>query len=156
MNGLNISVLLPIIILLPSVFAVLALVLPARLKGGKEAVVLTGFLANFVLNCIIYNKSIGFDLPWAGFGINFSLKLYPFNSFILMSAAILALLVVVYTVAFLKSKAYAKRFFCLPAFYHVACEWRSSRKQPCRYVVFLGRDPCNDVLHDHAWRAKGI
>ena len=110
MNQVNVMSFL-IIILIPSAFAVLALILPARIKGVKEVTVLAGVTANLASVFHIYGKSGAIDIPWVGFGINFSLKIYQFSGMILSAAAIISFLVVLYTTAFLKGKPYAKQFY---------------------------------------------
>jgi NADH-quinone oxidoreductase subunit L len=98
-------------ILLPAAFGVLTLLMPKGLKGAKEAALVLGFAGNLVINLLAYGKEIVFEKPFAGFMINFSLKLYHFSGFILLSAAALSFLVVLYTTVFMKGKAGAKLFY---------------------------------------------
>ncbi len=116
MNEYGASSLLLWIILLPAAFGVLTLLVPSRLKGVKEAVVLLGFAGNLVLNLIASGKELIFERPFAGFQIDFSLKLYHFSGFILLAAAALSFLVVLYTTVFMKGKSGTKLFFACMLF----------------------------------------
>jgi len=112
MNMNNASLLY--LIILPSVFAVLMPLAPTRFKKAKEAIVLAGFAVNLALVLMIYGKDFSFVSLWSGAGLEFSLKLYHFSGFILLCAALITFLVVVYTTVFLKDKAYSKLFYaCL-------------------------------------------
>ena len=97
-------------ILFPAAFGVLVLLVPIKFKGGKEAAGLLGFAGNLVLNIAASGKELAFVRPFAGFQIDFSLKLYHFSGFILLSAAVLSFLVVVYTTVFMKGKPFARLF----------------------------------------------
>ncbi len=116
MSEYGASSLLLWMILLPASFGVLTLLAPSRLKGVKEAAVLLGFAGNLVLNLIASGKELAFVQPFAGFQIDFSLKLYHFSGFILLAAAVLSFLVVLYTIVFMKGKSGAKLFFACMLF----------------------------------------
>lgn len=103
-------------ILLPAAFGVLILLTPKGFKGGKEAVLLLGFAGNLGMNFFAYGKELVFERPFAGFMIDFSLKLYHFSGFILLSAAALSFLVVLYTTVFMKGKTGAKLFYACMLF----------------------------------------
>ena len=111
MGEVAMSNFLPVVILLPSLFAVLALIMPLRIKGAKEFAVLAGALANLIAVAYTYGGTAVYEKAWAGFGINFSLRLYQFSGFILISAAVLSFLVVMYSVVFLKGKEYTRQFY---------------------------------------------
>jgi formate hydrogenlyase subunit 3/multisubunit Na+/H+ antiporter MnhD subunit len=112
MNGL----ILLWIILLPAAFGVLTLLTPKGFKGGKEAVLLLGFTGNLVMNILACGKEMIFERPFAGFGIDFTLKLYPLSGFILISAAALSFLVALYTTVFMKGKSGTKLFYACMLF----------------------------------------
>lgn len=111
MSGVNISNFLPAIIVLPAFFAVLILLAPSRIKGVKEGITLTGAFVNLAANIYLYGANAVFEKPLCGYGINFSLKLYQFNGFILISAAAFSFLAVLFSAAFLKGKPYTKQFY---------------------------------------------
>ncbi len=111
MSIAEVSNFLPAVILIPVLFAVMTLLAPARLKSVKEGAVLTGVIVNFAANIYIYGKNAVFERPLCGYGIDFSLKLYQFSGFILISVAVLSFLVVMFSTVFLKGKPYTKQFY---------------------------------------------
>jgi NADH-quinone oxidoreductase subunit L len=108
---MNENNLLLLIIGLPAVFALLALVVPAGRKNVHPLIAMAGFTVNLVLAIVLLGKEISFTLPWLGGGMDFSLKLYNFNGFIVLAAAGFSFLVTLYTTAFAKGKSYAKLFY---------------------------------------------
>jgi len=106
---MNTSILL-IFVFLPSVFAALEFCVPRSAKWLGGYVLVIGALANLALTAGLYGRPLALTLPWGGFGLDFSLKLYDFNGFILLCAAAAGLLVSVYSAASLKGKPYARRF----------------------------------------------
>jgi len=51
------------------------------------------------------------DLPWIGFGINFSLRIDQLSAFVIIAANIFGLLVALYSIPFMKGKRFAGQFF---------------------------------------------
>ena len=102
--------LLMFFILLPAVFAALEFLVPKNAKWLGGYVLVAGALSNLLLMIKLYGQQLSLSLPWGGFGLDFSLKLYDFNGFILLCAAIVGLLVALYSAASLKGKPYARRF----------------------------------------------
>ncbi len=100
-----------IVLLLPALFAALAFIAPARVRWLRGGIALVGVVANIVLCALLYGGQSVFLMPWGGFGINFSLKLYAFNALILLAAAGFALLSVVYSISFFKKKPVSGRFY---------------------------------------------
>ena len=98
-------------ILIPLIAALVALVCP---KNSRRAIGLVTFIAailNFILAVKLFNKELVFDLPWLGNGIDFSLRLYQFSSFIMLAAGFFSLLISLYSLSFLREKNYAKQFY---------------------------------------------
>jgi len=102
---------LPIVIISPAILALLLLVLPAKLRGVKEGIALTGVFANLVGAIYLYGGNATFEMPWGGFGIDFSLRLYHFSAFIILAASGFAFLVVLYSTVFMKGREFAKQFY---------------------------------------------
>jgi NADH:ubiquinone oxidoreductase subunit 5 (chain L)/Multisubunit Na+/H+ antiporter, MnhA subunit len=107
MNGL--MLLFPII--LPLAAAILILILSKNKIISKEILSFLAFFVNLILSISMFGKSINFDAPWCGFGINMSLKLYRFSGFILLSVSIFAFLAVVYSIIFMKNRDYSRLFY---------------------------------------------
>ena len=69
-----------IVILLPALFAALAFIAPARVRWLREGIALLSVAANTVLCALLFGRQSVFFMPWGGFGINFSLRLYGFSA----------------------------------------------------------------------------
>jgi len=68
---------------------------------------------NFFIAVFVFGKEIMVSIPWAGFGIDFSLRLYHFSGFIIAAASVFGLLVSVYSLRFLKDRKGAQHFYGL-------------------------------------------
>jgi formate hydrogenlyase subunit 3/multisubunit Na+/H+ antiporter MnhD subunit len=98
-------------ILLPLVFGLLLLVWPKALKAALGWAAVFGAALNMALAVLFFGKQSVVTIPWAGFGMDFSMRLYGFSSFILLAAAFFTLAVVFYCVSFLKDKDFAGKFY---------------------------------------------
>ena len=98
-------------ILIPLIAALVVLICP---KNSRRVIGLLTFIAtiiNFILAAKLFNKELVFNLPWLGNGIDFSLRLYQFSSFIMLAAGFFSLLISLYSLSFLGEKSYAKQFY---------------------------------------------
>ncbi|HQP91705.1 MAG TPA: NADH-quinone oxidoreductase subunit L, partial [Candidatus Omnitrophota bacterium] len=100
-----------LLILAPLAAGVVMLFLPKRVKYLKEALLLIFSVLNLLLCLRFFHKEAGFFYPWGQYGIDFSLRLYTFNSFILVAVSGFALLIALYSCAFMSSFNKAKYFF---------------------------------------------
>ncbi|MDD5128397.1 MAG: proton-conducting transporter membrane subunit [Candidatus Omnitrophica bacterium] len=66
---------------------------------------------NFLIAVYLFKKELTFSFPWAGFGIDFSLRLNHFSGFIILAASFFGLLISLYALNFLKGKDSAKQFY---------------------------------------------
>lgn len=98
-------------IIFPSAAAILILVLSKKRSISREILSFVTVLINFIFSISVFGKNLSFDAPWGGFGIDMSLKLYQFSGFIFLSVSIFALLIVVYSIVFMKDKDYCKLFY---------------------------------------------
>ncbi len=103
------TILFPII--LPLISAVLVLLVPRKVKFVREIFVVIATLSNLFFALQLFHKEAVFSHPWGHYGIDFSLKLYSFNSFILAAAAGFAFLISIYASVFMFSKEKAWQFF---------------------------------------------
>ena len=99
---------LALFILIPLAAGILNFVFPRRLRGFC-ALLIT--IINFLAAIYLFRKEAIFSIPWAGFGIEFALRLYHFSSFIILAAAFFSLLAVIYSLKFLKDKDSSKQFY---------------------------------------------
>ena len=102
--------LLYIMIVLPALLALMAILIPARLMKVR----ITVFLSTLILNLagalgVIGSDGLRFTLPWAGFGIDISLRIYDFSAFIIICIAAAALLAGIYSTVFFKDKSLAAK-----------------------------------------------
>ncbi len=89
--------LLPIII--PTLAGLLAFFLPK--KDYFTAIIA---LVNIVLAAMLFGQQANLIIPWAPYGINFSLRLYQFSAFIMLAAALFGIVVALYSVAFMRGR----------------------------------------------------
>jgi len=99
------------VILIPAFLAGVTLLMPKKAKLWHTVLLLLGFTVNLVICIMLYGTSVRFEREWIGFGINFSLRIYQFNGFILLAAAGLSFLVALYTAAFAWKRDYKKQFY---------------------------------------------
>ncbi len=103
------AIFLPIII--PFATALAALVLPKKLPKALGIVSVAGTALNLVVAAFLFKSNINFSVPWSGFGIDISLRLYQFSAFIILAAAGFAFLITLYSTASLFNKSYSKQFY---------------------------------------------
>jgi len=102
-------ILLPIIV--PVLTALALIVTPKKLPRAKDIVALAGTFINLLIAIALFKKNIYYSVPWCGFGMDLSFKLYQFSAFITLAAAGFAFLVTLYSSASLAAKDYAKQFY---------------------------------------------
>jgi formate hydrogenlyase subunit 3/multisubunit Na+/H+ antiporter MnhD subunit len=98
-------------ILIPFISGVLVFALPKNARRGQGIFACLAALANFLIAIFLFNKETICTIPWAGFGIDFSLRLNHFSSFIILAAAFFSLLVVIYSLNFFKEKNSSNQFY---------------------------------------------
>jgi len=101
--------LLPII--LPLCAGVIALILRKRFRLIIEAVALCATLANLLIAIALFKSNLSFSVPWAGLGLDFSLRIYHFSAFIILSAAVFAFLITLYSIVFMRDKPCLNQFY---------------------------------------------
>ncbi len=111
MNGMNLTGLLLAMIWVPAAFAALVFCAPKTWTWAKGGLLTLGTGATLALAIVCYGKDYAFTQAWAGFGIEFSLRLYHFSGFIVLAAAAFSFLVSIYTVAFAKGKTYQRMLY---------------------------------------------
>ncbi len=101
--------LLPIFI--PLLAGISIFLVPKRFRAAAEAIGLSVTLLNLFIAAKLFKNSIEFVLPWAGFGLEFSLRLYHFSAFILLAAAGFGFLITLYSSVFMRDKPCLKQFY---------------------------------------------
>ncbi|MDP2891522.1 MAG: proton-conducting transporter membrane subunit [Bacillota bacterium] len=98
-------------IFVPVFLGAVMFLVPGKAKWVKEALLLIGTAVTLVVSILFFGKNMDFVLPWGGFGMDLSLKLYQFSSFILLSVAVFAFLIALYSVVSMKGHEQAKKFY---------------------------------------------
>lgn len=98
-------------IIIPLVAGLLVLITPRGWRGAKEAIVLAATLAALVIGVMLFNREIMVNLPWTGFGLDLSFRLYHFSAFILLSVAAFGVLIALYSTVFMSDRPFAGQFF---------------------------------------------
>ena len=98
-------------ILLPFICGLIVLATPKAVWWIKNIFVFLAVLVNLLIAFFLFGKDINIVLPWAGLGIDLSFRLYHFSAFILAAAACFALLIVLYSFAFMRNKSNFNQFF---------------------------------------------
>lgn len=97
------------IIILPAL-AGLA-VLGALNRALRNGCILLAAVANLVLAIKLFGNNVMMVLPWAPFGLDFSLRLYHFSGFILLSASVFCLAICLYGIPFMAARRHSGQFF---------------------------------------------
>ena len=109
--GLNLLLLL---ILLPAAIGAVIFIIPKQYYIAHSACLLLALVVNALLTAgALVMPEYSLYLPWAGtaVGINFALRIYDFSQLLLFLAAIVALLVGLFSLAYMRRKSYGNRFF---------------------------------------------
>ncbi|MFH0790794.1 MAG: proton-conducting transporter membrane subunit, partial [Candidatus Omnitrophota bacterium] len=101
--------LLPIVI--PLSAGIFSLIVLNRFRLIGESAVLLASLFNFLVTILLFKNNLYFSLPWIGFGLEFSLRLYHFSAFILLAIAGLGFLITLYSTVFMRDKPCLNQFY---------------------------------------------
>ena len=103
------TILLPIAI--PFAAGLIVLLIGQRIRGVKEAIALLATAATLGLTITLFGENISLSVPWAGFGIDFALRLYHFSAFILVAASAFSFLFILYSCSFMRDKPRLNQFY---------------------------------------------
>ncbi len=109
LNSLQTSLFYPVII--PVITALLVFAIPKKDFWIKSLISFAGVTVTLILAILLFGKNESFSLPWTGFGLNFSFRLYHFSSFILLATAGFAFLIVMYSLVFMNGREHLKKFY---------------------------------------------
>ena len=103
-------------LVVPAVAGALVFLMPKKgWQAGVFAVLVSVF--NLYIMLAYFNSQMIFVMPWGGgWGLEFSLRMYRFASFILASAAIFAFLISLYSTKFMKDREGNRAFFAFLLF----------------------------------------
>ncbi|MDD5680605.1 MAG: proton-conducting transporter membrane subunit, partial [Candidatus Omnitrophica bacterium] len=98
-------------ILIPLISGILILAISKRFRVLRDTVLLLATGANLMFAFRLFGKTATGIFPWAGFGMEFSLRAYHFSEFIILSAAFFGFLIALYSAAFMRGKDIQKQFY---------------------------------------------
>ena len=99
------------LIFLPFIAGLLIFAMPKAIRKITGFFTLLITLAGLVISILLFKKDLMFSLPWAGFGIEFSIRLDNFSSFIILAVAAFCFLITLYSITFMKEKNNSTQFF---------------------------------------------
>ncbi len=105
------SFLLPLSIAVPAFAALLCWLLGKRFPRLMGILFLTAMTANAVIIAVIYKQPLMYEIPLGGFDLSIIFRVDALSSFVLVAAAILGLLIAVYSVTFMRGKKEVGLFF---------------------------------------------
>jgi len=94
----------------PLLGGIVLLCLPRRLQAFKSLVSVLLTALTMGTAAYLYGKEALFTIPWTGFGIEFSLRLYHFSALILACVSVFAFLIALYCSVFMRGKKGAGLF----------------------------------------------
>jgi formate hydrogenlyase subunit 3/multisubunit Na+/H+ antiporter MnhD subunit len=105
-------------IAVPLAAGIVVLLARNSLAFARTGLALLAALANLVLAVVLFRmvlpatgQELRYAAPWAGFGIDFLLRLYSFSGFILLAAASFLLLVLLYCRTFMRGHEHPNQFY---------------------------------------------
>lgn len=99
-------------ILLPTCLAILSFLISSKTRIVREVILVLGAGALLYFVFTLYTvKDLSLSLPWAGAGFDFQLRLYHFNSFILLWVNIFAFLITLYSAVKMAGHARIREFY---------------------------------------------
>lgn len=102
-------ILLPII--LPLVAGIYYLLVPKKIHASTGILAFLTTLANLLVAVSLFDNNLTLVLPWAGLGMDFSLRLYHFSSFIILGVSLFSFLIMLYSLVFVRGKSCVNQFF---------------------------------------------
>ncbi len=101
-----------IMIVIPVILAFLALIIPKTAYSGRATVLVLATVINFIAAIAIFcTKETTMLMPWAGFEMNLAFRIYSFSGFTVLLIAVFALLVAIYSIAFMRNRNGSGQFF---------------------------------------------
>ena len=107
-------------IVAPAVAALPVVLARGRLGWARAGLALLTTLADLALAIVLFKavqpgsgvQEVRYTVPWAGFGLEFSLRLYPFSAFVLLATGAFAFLTVLYAWKFMRDREHLNQFYC--------------------------------------------
>jgi formate hydrogenlyase subunit 3/multisubunit Na+/H+ antiporter MnhD subunit len=100
-----------LLIFISFVAALATLLVPQTLRKVKEAIALVATGLTVLVAIRLFGQNITYSIPWLGFGIELSFRVYLFNSFLAIAMSGFAFLSALYSYSFMQGKPHQKQFY---------------------------------------------
>lgn len=97
--------------LLPFIAGLLIFVIPKKAQKITGYFTLLVTCANLAYVITLFNQKITSSIHWMGFGVDLSLRIDSFSSFIILAVAVFCFLITLYSTTFMKDKNKSNQFF---------------------------------------------
>ncbi|MDD2220691.1 MAG: proton-conducting transporter membrane subunit [Clostridia bacterium] len=98
------------LIVLPIVASLVVIVIPKNGFAAKAGIMLIAVVIDLAAAIAAFGERLTYLVPWGGFGIDFAIRIDNLSAFILLAVGGFAVLVGLYSIAFLRKQAYAGPF----------------------------------------------
>ena len=99
-------------ILLPVAIALIAILIPSRVKYVREVISVLGSVALLYLGYTLFTiKNLTWKVAWMGNGVDFDLRLYHFSAFILLGLAGFLFLIALYSTIKMKNVPRVREYY---------------------------------------------
>jgi len=98
------------LIVLPIVASLVVIVIPKNGFAAKAGIMLIAVVIDLAATIAAFGERFTYLVPWGGFGMDFAIRMDHLSAFILLAVGAFAVLVGIYSVAFLRKQAYAGPF----------------------------------------------
>jgi len=68
---------------------------------------------NFLVAAYLFKSDLSFSMPWLGFGLDLSFRIYSFSAFIMLASSIFGFLIALYSSSFMKGRKNSGLFYAL-------------------------------------------
>lgn len=101
------------LIISPALAGLVMILFRRKMRLAGDLLTLTVLAANLLIASLVFKNNAAYSMPWAGFGFEFSFRLYHFSAFIILAAAGLGFLITLYSAVFMREKANSSLFLGL-------------------------------------------
>lgn len=101
------------LIIVPALAGLTAMLFQRKMRPIGSMLALAGTAANLLIAFLVFKNNTAFSIPWAGFGFEFSFRIYHFSAFTILAAAGFGFLITLYSAVFMREKANSSLFYGL-------------------------------------------
>jgi NADH-quinone oxidoreductase subunit L len=101
------------LIIIPALAGLAVMLFRNKMRLTRDLLALAGAAANLFIAFSLFKSNTAFSIPWAGFGFEFSFRLYHFSAFTILASAGFGFLIILYSLAFMREKINSSLFYGL-------------------------------------------